>query len=132
MIRIDPTTLVVDTSDHTGASSVGTTHEVSGNGTFTNDYTAMPFASARSCDDATQTTPFGNVDLTGTSFAVSSTQAWNLQGFSNNGGPFGGATLDTPNKKVSLTVGGFPAGLSPCNDYYTTTGGTCLQLVYSP
>jgi hypothetical protein len=132
MIRVDPATLLVDTADYTGASSTGTTHEVSGGGSYVYDYTQMPYASTRSCDDVSPMTATGTVDLTGTSFAVAFAQAWPLQGFSNNGGPFGGAMLGASNTTVSLSVGGFPAGISPCNDYYTTKGGTCLQLVYSP
>jgi hypothetical protein len=40
--------------------------------------------------------------------------------------------LGSANTTVSLSVGGYPAGISPCDDYYTTVGGSCLQLVYSP
>jgi hypothetical protein len=132
MVRIDESTLLVDTSDYTGSVSTGMTMEVSGSGSVMNNYASMPFASARSCDDAMHNTAFGNVDLTGTGFTVLTTQKWYLLGFSNTGGPYGAATLDGTDQKVAITTGGYPAGNSPCNDYYTNTGGKCLQLVYGP
>ena len=135
MLRIDPTTLVVDTSDYTGATSSGDTHETSGNGTVNTDYTTMPYASARSCVDQAPTAAAASIDLTGTPFAVAASQQWYLLGFSNNNPgnkPFGGASPQS-GKTLSLSVGGFPAGITPCqSDYYQTTGGSCLQLVYSP
>jgi hypothetical protein len=135
MLRIDPSTLVVDTSDYTGATSSGDTHETSGNGTVNTDYTTMPYASARSCVDQAPGSATASVDLTGTSFAVDTSQPWYLLGYSNNNPgnkPFGGASPKS-GKTLSLSVGGFPAGITPCmTDYYQTTGGNCLQLVYSP
>jgi hypothetical protein len=135
MLRIDPATLVVDTSDYKGATSSGDTHEVSGNGSVNTDYTQMPYGSSRSCVDQQPGSPSASVDLTGTPFAVASSQQWYLLGFSNaNPGnkPFGGAS-PASGKTVSLSVGGYPAGITPCqSDYYQTTGGACLQLVYAP
>jgi len=135
MLRIDPTTLVVDTSDHAGATSSGDTHETSGNGSVNTDYTTMPYASARSCVDQNPGSATASVDLTGTPFAVDTSQQWYLLGFSNNNTgnkPFGGAS-PASGKTLSLSVGGFPAGITPCqSDFYQTTGGSCLQLVYSP
>ncbi len=135
MLRIDPTTLVVDTSDYAGAASSGDTHETSGNGTVNTDYTTMPYASGRSCVDQAPTAATASIDLTSTPFAVAGSQQWYLLGFSNNNGgnkPFGGASPKS-GKTVSLSVGGYPAGITPCmNDFYQTTGGSCLQLVYSP
>jgi len=135
MLRVDPTTLVVDTSDYAGAKSSGDTHETSGNGTVNTDYTTMPYASARSCVDQAPTAAAASIDLTGTPFAVAASQQWYLLGFSNNNPgnkPFGGASPQS-GKTLSLSVGGFPAGITPCqSDYYQTTGGSCLQLVYSP
>jgi len=131
-VRIDPTTFIVDTSDLTYAQSTGSTHEISGNGSYNHVYSTMPFAAARSCNDRAATTPLATVDLRGTPFSIAPTQSWNPQGYSNNGGPFASETFDTTRQHVDLEIGGFPAGLSPCNDYYTTTGGPCLQLVYGP
>jgi hypothetical protein len=133
MVRIDATTLVVDTSDYTGASSTGDTHEVSGNGSYVYDYARMPYGAARSCDDQSPTKAFATVDLGGTPFVVASTQTWQVQGWSNSdpgNAPYGSASAKS--RTVSLSVGGFPAGISPCDDFYQTTGGACLQLAYSP
>jgi hypothetical protein len=135
-LRIDPTTLIVDTSDQPGATSSGDTHEVSGNGTVTTDYTTMPYASARSCvDQQPGSAAMASIDLTGTSFAVATSQQWYLLGWSNNNAgnkPFGSASPKS-GKTMSLSVGGYPAGITPCqSDFYQTTGGSCLQLVYSP
>jgi hypothetical protein len=135
MLRIDPTTLVVDTSDYTGAISSGDTHEVSGNGSVNTDYTSMPYGSARSCVDQAPGGAAASVDFTGTPFAVDASQQWYLLGWSNNNGgnqPFGGASPSS-GKTVTLSVGGYPGGITPCqSDYYQNKGGACLQLVYSP
>jgi hypothetical protein len=134
MVRLDPVTLLVDTSDFSGASSSGDTHEVSGNGSYVHDYARMPYGAARSCDDQDHSKAFATIDLGGTPFAVADTQTWQLQGWSNNNAgnlPYGRANPPS-GRTVSLTVGGFPAGISPCNDFYQTAGGACLQLVYSP
>lgn len=134
MVRLDPMTLVVDTSDFTGATSSGGTHEVSGNGTVIYDYRHMPFGAARSCVDRAPQTAGASIDLSSTHFAVASSQVWYVQGFSanqQNNMPFGGATPGS-GKTIALSVGGYPGGVSPCNDYAQTTGGACLQLVYAP
>lgn len=135
MVRIDPSTLIVDTSDYRGAQSMGSTYEVSGNGMYMHTYSAMPYAAARSCDDQQPSSAAGGIDLSATPFAVATAQTWSMPGWSNNdpgNAPYGGANpLD--GKTVSLSIGGYPAGITGCqNDYYQTTGGPCLQLVYSP
>jgi hypothetical protein len=131
-VRIDPITFLVDTSDQTFAQSTGSTHEISGNGTYDHVYSTMPFAAARSCNDQPATSPLGTVDLRGSHFSIAPTQSWSKLGYSNNGGPFASEIFDATRQHVDLEIGGFPAGISPCNDYYTTTGGPCLQLVYGP
>lgn len=133
-LRIDPSTLLVDTSDFSGATSTGDTHEVSGNGTYVHDYTSMPYGATRSCNDQQPASAGAVIDLTGTAFAVATSQTWDLAGFSNqnaNNKPYGGAS-PASGKTVNLSVGGYPAGVSPCNDYYQSAGGACLQLAYSP
>jgi hypothetical protein len=129
-INVDPTTLLVNTVDYTGATSVNTTHEVSGNGTVTHEYTEMPYASARTCVQgapSTTGTPGAVIDLTGTPFAIGGTSAFTTAGYmgSSSVAPTaGGPTVD-------LFIGGYPAGISPCgDDYYTDVGGACLQLLY--
>jgi hypothetical protein len=135
MLRIDPATLVVDTSDYTGSTSTGDTKEMSGGGSVTLEYTAMPYASSRSCVDQDPSAATASVDLSGTPFGVDASQTWYLPGYSNsnsNNQPFGGAS-PASGKRLSLLVGGHPAGITPCqNDHYQTQGGACLQLVYSP
>ena len=124
-VQFDPTTMTVDTSDQTFASSVGATHETSGNGSFTHQYTSMPFASARSC--STQTAATGTINLQGTSFVVDASQTFPVQGADTGGGAMTSGGITT------LSVTGYPAGISPCStDYYTETGGACLKLTYSP
>lgn len=137
MVKIDPVTFVVDTSDFTFATSTGSTTETSTQ-PYTHLYTRMLFASTRSCDDVSPQPPLSSVaaiDLTGTNFAVSASQQWGVPGFSNNGGPFQSVKVAANGQRVTLAVGGFPAGISPCAagaDYYTMVGGACLQLVYGP
>jgi hypothetical protein len=135
MLRIDPTTLVIDTSDYAGSTSSGDTHEVSGNGTVNTDYTAMPYASGRSCVDQAPSGATASIDLSGTPFAVAPAQSWYLLGYSSNNSnnqPFGGAS-PASGKTLNLSVGGYPGGITPCKlDYYQNQGGACLQLVYSP
>jgi hypothetical protein len=130
MVHIDPVMHAIDTADYTYATSTGGTHESSGDGSIVHDYMVMPFASGRTCDmTAAQTV--AQVDLTGTHFAISSTQMWAADGFSAMTTP----TIDPQRTTATIAAIGFPVGASPCaptSDYYTTNGGTCLQLDYVP
>jgi len=124
-VLFDPTTLLVDTSDLTFATSTGATFETSGNGSFTHQYNSMPFASARSCVPSTYAT--ATVNLTGTSFKVDPAQIFHVQGASASG------SGQTTGEVTTVTVEGYPAGNAPCSgDYYTETGGACLKLAYAP
>ena len=126
-VLIDPTTFIVTTNDTSFSSSTGTTKEVSGNGTVSNTYDVMFFASARSCQPGTFAK--GSVNLTGTSFVVAGSQTFTVQGSSASGSGV------TTGENTAIEVEGYPAGISPCSsagDYYTNAGGACLQLVYSP
>jgi hypothetical protein len=124
MVLFDPTTLTVTTNDLAGATSVGATYEVSGNGAFTHTYSVMFFGSGRSCNMAAA--EVGQINLTGTSFVVDPSQMFLLQGFQSAGGAM------TTGANTTLDVGGYSAGISPCSDYYTDTGGACLKLAYAP
>jgi hypothetical protein len=127
-VLFDPATLTVDTSDSSGATSTGHTHETSGNGTVNNTYDVMLFASARSCVQA-GTPAQATVNLTGTHFVVDPAQAFPVQGSSASG------SGQTAGAATTLSVNGFPAGISPCgsaSDYYTNVGGACLKLAYAP
>lgn len=121
-IRIDPATLLVDISDQTFSISSGQlTH---GSETVT----SMPFGVAMSCD-ATDS-GVGNIDLTGTPFAVAT------DGFEVGGaGSSGSATYSASNRVVALTGGGYcgwicasPDAFNPFND----AGDFQLDLVYAP
>jgi hypothetical protein len=120
-VLFDPTTLLVDTSDTTGAVSTGETYEVSGNGSFMHAYSSMAYASARSCEPTPGPSASGSINLAGTHFVVDPGQAFTvLQGTTTGAGT-----------AATLRVNGYPAGISACsNDYYTDTGGPCLKLAY--
>lgn len=130
MVRFDPAMHAIDTGDFTFATSTGGTHETSGNGTFQWDYLQVPFGSGRSC-----LTPGGQlvatIDLTGTHFVIAVSQTWAHDGPTS----VAQVAIAPPRTKATITVGGFPVGISPCPplaDFYTVTGGTCLQLEYAP
>jgi hypothetical protein len=129
-LRFDPASHVVDTSDFTGSTSTGGTHEDSGNGTIHNDYPRMVYGSGRSCVPGTPKV-VAMVDLSQTRFAITPSQVWYPVGTS----ALGGAVIDAARKTATISITGFPAGVSPCpgnGDYYTLTGGPCLALTYAP
>jgi hypothetical protein len=130
MVRFDTVMHAVDTGDYAFATSTGGTHETSGNGSFENDYLEIPFGSGRSCiSDAAQIVAW--IDLTGTHFALASSQTWATDGYIANTE----ATINPQRTTAKITTAGYPVGASPCApyaDYYTTHGGTCLQLQYVP
>jgi hypothetical protein len=131
MLRFDPVTHLVDTGDYAGATSAGGTHEDSGTGTIHNDYLKMPFASGRVCDNSGTSASVATIDLSKTKLAVAATQAWSHDGYQGADT----VTADGPNKKLTLKIAGYSAGVSPCAanaDYYTLNGGSCLMLAYSP
>lgn len=121
-IRIDPATLIVDISDQTFSTSSG--QLVHGGETVT----SMPFGVGMSCD----ATPsgVGNIDLTGTPFAVAADEF--LVG---GAGSSGSAVYSSNNRVVNLSGGGYcgwicasPATFNPFND----AGDFQLSLVYVP
>jgi hypothetical protein len=129
-VNVDPITLLVNTVDYSGATSVNATHEVSGDGTVMHDYIEMPYGSARTCVQGapnTAGTPGAVIDLTGTPFAIGGSSVFAMAGYQGSSSvapTAGGPTVD-------LFIGGYPAGISPCaGDYYTDVGGACLQLLY--
>lgn len=128
-VRIDPTTLVVATNDYTFATSVGATHEMSGDGAIDYTYTKLPFAVGRRCENNGPPVIVARIDFTGTKFRVAANQ-FLVEGFQASGSaaPVGDA--------VFLSLKGFPAGIHPCRpggtDYYQRNGGACLQLTYAP
>lgn len=123
-VAIDPTSLIVDTSDFTGATSMGNLTETTT--TYSTTYTRMPYGSARTCGDLLSTTGpgAGAIDLTGTPFTVAAGD------FTANGYlKMSQVNVTNNGSKAALYIGGDPAGISPCaSDYYTNVGGPCLQL----
>jgi hypothetical protein len=125
-VRIDPVTLVVDTSDESFSSSTGSlTHPPSGP-----TVTSMSYASAMDCTGAGSLTGIGNVDLRGTPFSVA--PAW-FASPPGGASSVGTAAYTAENQIVDLTGGGdcgweAPVGLIGAP--YNTNGGPTLTLVY--
>jgi hypothetical protein len=130
MVRFDAAMHVIDTNDYMFATSIGGTHESSGNGSFEHDFLGIPFGSGRSCVSGTAQT-VATIDLTGTHFALAASQTWAADGFTA-----GAQVAMNPQRTMAtITATGFPVGASPCApnaDYYTLNGGTCLHLEYAP
>ena len=122
-VRVDPATLLVDISDQTFSTSSGSL--IHGGETVS----SMPYGVAMSCDDSPSGA--GNIDLTGTPFAVATGEF--LQGGTDSAA--GTSTYSSDNRVVNLTGGGYcgwtcasPATFNPFN----TTGTFQLQLVFQP
>ncbi|MFC2110852.1 HYR domain-containing protein [Bacteroidota bacterium] len=109
-IRLNPLTLIVNTSDYLFSTSTGSIQS----------YTQAPYGLAGGCDQ----TPSGqaNVDLTGTSFAINDT--WLPVGWFPNGN----SVLSSNNQVVNVTGGGYCGFNQPTGGY--PNGGYCLQLSY--
>lgn len=99
-VRIDPETLRVNESDKTYSLSVGSINDGSGG-----VITQMNYGSAADCFNTNSSRGTGNVDLTGTPFAVAA-GAFVTSGYI----AAGGATYSSDSKIVSLTGGGFCGG----------------------
>jgi predicted lipoprotein with Yx(FWY)xxD motif len=125
-VRIDPTTLIVDTSDETFSSSTGSLMNPPSGPTVT----SMSYASAMDCAGTGSLTGIGDVDLRGTPFSVA--PAW----FSFPPGgvsSVGTATYSAQNQVVELTGGGncgWEAPLGFTDAPYNVDGGPMLNLIY--
>ncbi len=125
-VRIDPTTLVVDTSDQMFATSTGSLNHPPSGPTVT----SMPYAEAMDCTGPGSLTGVGNVDLRGTPFSV----VPNDFTFPPGGvSTVGTATYSAENQVVDLAGGGNcgwenPIGLA--TPPYNMGGGPILDLVY--
>jgi hypothetical protein len=121
-IRIDPSSLLVDISDQTFSTSTG---ELIHGG---ESVTSMPYGVGMSCDASPS--GIGNIDLTGTPFAVAADE------FEVGGaGSSGSATYSSDNRVVNLSGGGYcgwicatPSTFNPFND----AGDFQLALTYVP
>lgn len=109
-IKIDPSTLVVDTTDQAFASTSGS---VSINGV---PVVAMQYGSAGSCDS--KPSGIANIDLQGTPFTISPL-AFILAGFH----PMGRVVSSANNQVMDLTGGGFCGVM-------TSASGTTIPLMY--
>ncbi|ADO75393.1 GON domain-containing protein [Stigmatella aurantiaca] len=116
-LRIDPSTLRVNTADQTFAWSTGSlTHAAE-------TVTAMPFAVAMSCNRVLSAS---NVDLRDTPFAVAEGQ------FAAAGADAQGSAVYSENQQVvSLTGGGYCGWVAPVGSYNPfNQAGAWLQLQY--
>ncbi len=118
-VRIDPDTLLINVADLMYSLSVGLIVNPDGS-----KITQMNYGSANDCMATNSMTGVGNIDLSGTPFAVAP-NAFVGSGYI----PAGGATYSTDSRSVNLRGGGFCGGIavrsgpsSPFN----------LQLVYKP
>ncbi|HEY3803695.1 MAG TPA: GON domain-containing protein [Kofleriaceae bacterium] len=130
-LRVDPSTLHVDISDQTFATSVGLLyHDPANNGS--DAVTSMPLGVAMDCAGNNSTTGVAHVDLTGTQFVVASTSTWSTGGNS----PGHSVTSSEGGRIVAITGGGncgwnAPTG-SPGNPFNKFEPASLLQLAYSP
>ncbi|MFO0572574.1 MAG: GON domain-containing protein [Polyangia bacterium] len=99
-VRIDPETLLVNESDKTYSLSVGSINDGSGG-----VITQMNYGSAADCFNTNSSRGTGNVDLTGTPFAVAP-NAFVTSGYI----AAGSASYSSDSRIVSLTGGGFCGG----------------------
>lgn len=119
-VRVDPTTLMVNTADQTYASSTGAT-------TINSDtVTSMSYGAAASCSPSAS--GFGNVDLRGTPFQVK-TGIFVVAGYQATGS----ANYTNNNQTIDIRGGG-TCGTCAAGTYSGSptngAGGFQLQLVY--
>jgi hypothetical protein len=117
-LRINPTTLVVDTSDQRFSTSTGELlHDPT-------RVTSMPYAVAMSCTGDAEHPAEASIDLRGTPFAVREGQ-FTLGG----SGPFGDTSVQNGNQTLSMTGGGFCGWNAPRGSFnpFNQNGGA-LQL----
>lgn len=119
-IRIDPSTLIVNTADQTFATSTGSL--LHGNATAV---TSMPYGVAMACDN--QASGLANIDLQGTPFAIDR-QAFVLVGTAAVGTP----TFTADGQVVNLTGGGFCGYLEPAPGVFNpfNQNGGALPLIH--
>jgi len=120
-IQVDPTTLLVDTSDYTFSSSVGQCHH------WKEFSKAVPFGTCFDCESPHSDGGRANIDLRGTPFAVE-------DGFHFNGCMAAGSwDFKEDNQVVFLKGGGYCGWTAPnkANDEYKAhKGGYYIQLKY--
>lgn len=126
-VRLDPKTLKINISDRTFATSTGMLNHDN-----MTQVTSMPYGVAMDCIGNKSATGMAQIDLTGTSFALTGANE-----FARAGNMSGGSVQLTPsNRQATITGGGFcgwvaPAG-APVNPFNDNANGTLLQLMYAP
>lgn len=118
-VRIDPDTLLVNVADYAYSLSAGLIVNPDGS-----KITQMNYGSAADCVNTNSMSGVGNVDLSGTPFAVAP-NSFVVSGYI----AAGGATYSADSRSVSLRGGGFCGGIAvrsgPANPFN-------LQLIYKP
>ena len=130
-IRFDPSTMRVDISDRTFATSTGMLNH-SNSGTMV---TSMAYSAAMDCTGNNRQTGVAQIDLTGTSFALPD----NLQFIRAGASPGGDAQVSQDHRRATINGGGncgwagpinIPA--NPFNNNVTASNGAILPLSYKP
>ncbi len=130
-VRFDPATMKIDSSDRSFATSMGTLNH-SGSGTMV---TSMPYGVAMDCIGNNSNAGVAQIDLTGTSFALS-----NANTFIKAGNHAGGGVQTSPDSRRATINGGGDCGragplnipTNPFNDNVTSANSTLLLLSYLP
>ncbi|HEX8113051.1 MAG TPA: GON domain-containing protein [Kofleriaceae bacterium] len=130
-VRFDPATMKIDSSDRSFATSTGMLDH-SGSGTMV---TSMPYGVAMDCIGNNSAAGVAQIDLTGTSFTLSSGNM-----FIKAGNHAGGNVQVSPDNLHATINGGGDCGWAgpmnipsnPFNNTVTSANGTLLQLSYAP
>jgi hypothetical protein len=127
-VRFDPASHEIDIADRTFATSTGMLNH-SGSGTMV---TSMPYGVAMDCRSASSHGGLGEIDLSGTGFALDAATM-----FAKGGNqPGGSVQISTDRANVKLSGGGdcgwiAPSG-APANPFNNNvTSGFLLKLVYA-
>jgi hypothetical protein len=129
-VRFDPATRKIDISDRTFATSTGML-----NHDGMTQVTSMPYGVAMDCIGMKSKTGIAQIDLTGTSFALTGTNE-----FAEGGNKSGSAISLSPDKQRATINGGGDCGwnapvgtpFNPFNNNVNATNGAILSLSYAP
>jgi len=127
MIRLDPATLMVDIGDQTFATTTGFLYHSSSTRGNYYPVNSVSYGVAFDCKSMGSKTGVGNIDLSGTPFAVIDT--FTICGW----GQAGNAIFSQDNQIVNLNGGGYCGGSMPAPGMFypfNTQGGFRLNLEY--
>jgi hypothetical protein len=129
-VRFDPSSLRVDISDRSFATSTGMLNHA-GSGTMV---MSMPYSVAMDCASNNSKTGVAQIDLTGTSFVLPN----GFQFFEGGNNPSGAVQMPD-NQHATINGGGNCGWIGPMNtpvnafnNNVTSGNGTILQLAYAP